>query len=273
MYEHIVVPFDGTAAAQRAGMIGADLSTVFGAELVLATAADLTDARLIAVKQAAADLSDGHATVWIEPSSSETDAIRAVVEHRAHTLVCMYSNGRVGLRRAVYGSFAERLLHELDVPVLVLGPRSEHSSIVNLRSLLVCIDGSPTSDAALALAMSWARVMPLNASVVHIRRSEDEPRLDLVPAIETLRTCCKVVESIEDVNADPVDGVVDLARHSSASMIVMATHDRTDLQQRVQGSFTAELCHRSPLPVLVQRGPLMSRPDWVGARDATPGSV
>ena len=172
----------------------------------------------------------------------------------------------------MYGSFAERLLHELDVPVLVLGPRSEHSSLVDLRSLLVCFDGSPTSDAALALAMTWARVMPLNASVVHIRRSEDEPRLDLEPTIETLRTCCKVVESIEDIHSDPAHGVIDLARHASGSMIVMATHDRTDLQRRLQGSFTAELCHGSPLPVLVQRGPLTSRPGWVDSRPDARGA-
>jgi len=168
------------------------------------------------------------------------------------------------VRRAVYGNFAERLLHELEVPVVVLGPRSENASIVNLRNLIVCVDGSATSDAAIALAIAWARILPLNASVVHIRQHRDDPPVDLGPAVRSLQTCCEVVEPIEELDSDPVEALTEIARHSSGAMLVMATHGRTALQRVLQGSFTAELVHRSPLPVLVQRGPLPAvRPEWL----------
>jgi len=269
VYEHVVVPFDGTAEAQRAGMVGADLAQLFGAELVLATVADLEGDLLDDLKEAAQRRSDGRATVWIEPDPSDTEAIRRVVAHRPHSLVCMYSSGRVGVRRAVYGNFAERLLHELDVPVVVLGPRSEHASVVNLRNLIVCVDGSPTADAALAIAIAWARVLPLNASVVHIREHDGDPPVDLAPAVRSLQTCCEVVEAIEEVDPDPIEAVTEIARHSSESMLVMATHGRTALQRVLQGSFTAELVHRSPLPVLVARGPLPTvRPEWLDEGEA-----
>ena len=271
MYEHIVVPFDGTAAAQRAGMVGADLAEMFDAELVMATAADLEGDGLRALKAAAAEMTDSHATVWVEPNPSDTDAIDTVLRFRPHSLICMHSSGRTGVRRAVYGSFAERLLRQLDVPVLVLGPHSVHSSIVNLRSVIVCVDGTPTSDAAVALAMAWAQVMPLNATVVHVRRHADEPMVDLDPTVAALRRCCEVVEPVSAVDHDAVGSVVDLARNSSGSLVVMATHARTGLQRVLQGSFSSEICHRSPLPVLVQRGPLPTvRPEWVEARRATP---
>jgi nucleotide-binding universal stress UspA family protein len=266
VYEHIVVPFDGTNEAQRAGMVGADLAQLFGAELVLATAADLEGDELEELKAAAQRRSDTNATVWIEPNPSDTEAIRTVVAHRPHSLVCLHSSGRVGVRRAVYGNFAERLLNELDVPVLVLGPRCDQSSVVNLRNLLVCVDGSPTSDAALAIAIAWARVLPLNASLVHIRRKASD-EVDLRPAVQALETCCEVVDQIDEVHDDRIDAVVEIAWKSSNAMLVMATHGRTALQRALQGSFTADMIHRSPLPVLVQRGPLPAeRPEWLTPR-------
>ena len=265
MYEHVIVPFDGTAEAQRAGMVGADLAQLFGAELLLTTAADLDGAELTALKQAAMARSDSHVTVWVEGSSSDREAVGTVIDHRRNSLICMYSNGRTGVRRAVYGSLAEGLLHDLDVPVVVLGPKTDGASMVNLRNMIVCVDGTATSDAAVALAIRWARLLPLNASVVHVRRGVGGDGVDLQPTVDALRTCCEMVEVAEPTGRHPVDGVLELARHSFGAVVVTATHGRARLDGLLQGSFTAELCRRSPLPVLVQRGPLpTTRPEWLG---------
>ena len=56
-----------------------------------------------------------------------------------------------------------------------------------------------------------------------------------------------------------------LARASTASMVVLATHARSGLDRLVKGSFLADLARRCPLPILVQRGPLPTeRPAWLG---------
>ena len=46
-----------------------------------------------------------------------------VVRYRPNSLVCMYTNARTGVRRAVYGSLAERLLRRTDAPSCCSGRR------------------------------------------------------------------------------------------------------------------------------------------------------
>ena len=265
MYEHIIVPFDGTAAALAAGLAATDLSEMFGAELVLATAADLPDEHVDEFKAAAVARSSQRVTVWVEPNRAEADAMATVVHHRPNSLVCMYTNARTGVRQAVYGSLAERLLRRTDAPVLLFGPAWQQDSMVNLGNMIVCLDASPTAEAALPLAGSWARVLRLTAVVVHVRTSRDAPALDLTPLAYPLGFVCPEVRRLTLDDPHPVDAVVDLARSSTASMVVLATHARSGLDRLVKGSFMADLAQRCPVPILVQRGPLPTeRPAWLG---------
>jgi nucleotide-binding universal stress UspA family protein len=260
VYEHVIVPFDGTEPAQRAATVAADLAHLFSAELVLATASDLDSGEIERLKEAAQHRSDAHATVWVEQSSSQVDAIAEVVGHRPNSLLCMYSHGRTGIRRAVYGSLAERLLQHLDVPALVLGPESEQDTLTSLQSLLVCVDGSATSDAGVALALEWSRLLPLNATVVHARHHAGDPELDLQPVVTKLSSVCPVVEGVQPDGQDPADAVVDLAGHMTGALVVLGTHARSSTQRLLHTGFAAELIHRCPQPVLVQRGPASSTP-------------
>lgn len=264
MYEHIIVPFDGTAAALAAGLAATDLSEVFGAELVLATAADLDGDLVEQFKASAMARSDAHVTVWVEPSHVEAEAIATVAAHRPNSLICMYSNARTGVRRAVYGSLAEYLVRATDAPVVLFGPNWQPSSLVNLRNLIICLDGTPTAEAAIPLAASWARVLPLTAVLVHVRTGQDEPAVDLARLSYPLGFCCSEVQCLTVDDRRPVDAIVELARDSAASMLVMATHARTGFDRLVNGSLTAEVAQRAPLPVLVQQGPMPTeRPPWL----------
>ena len=266
MYEHIIVPFDGTAPALAAGLAATDLSEMFGAELVLATAADLQDVHVDEFKASAVARSNQRVTVWVEPNRAEAEAITTVVHYRPNSLVCMYTNARTGVRRAVYGSLAERLLRSTDAPVLLFGPSWDQGSMINLRNMIVCLDASPTAEAAIPLAGDWARARQLTAVVVHVRTSPDAPALNLAPLAYPLGFVCPEVRRLTLDDPHPVDAVVSLARSSTASMVVMATHARTGLDRLVKGSFLADLAQRCPLPILVQRGPLPTeRPDWLDA--------
>ena len=264
MYQHIIVPFDGTALALDVGLAATDLSEMFGAELVLATAADLPDVHIEEFKASAMARSDQRVTVWVEPNRAEADAISTVVHHRPNSLVCMYTSARTGVRRAVYGSLAERLLQRTDAPLLLFGPSWEQGSMINLRNMIVCVDASPTAEAAIPLAGAWARSRPLTAVVVHVRTRPDAPELDLTPLAYPLGFVCPEVRRLTLDDPDPVDAVVNLARASTASMVVLATHARIGLDRLVKGSFLADLAQRCPLPILVQRGPLPTeRPAWL----------
>jgi nucleotide-binding universal stress UspA family protein len=257
VYEHVIVPFDGTEPAQRAATVAAELAQRFDAELVLATASDLDTDEIERLKAAAQDRSDAKVTAWVEQGSSQVDAIAEVVGHRPNSLLCMYSSGRTGIRRVVYGSLAERLLHHLDVPVVVLGPQAEQDTIRDHHSLLVCVDSSATSDAAVALAEQWGRQLALSATVAHIRGHDDDPELDLEPVLTRLRAACPVVEAVQPSASDPAGALVDLAQHTTGALVVIGTHARSRAQRLLHTSVAAELIHGSPQPLLVQRGPAL----------------
>ncbi len=273
MYDHIIVPFDGTAHALGAALAATDLSERFGAELVLATAADLEGERVEQFKTAARNRSDNRVTVWVEPAHIEAPAIASVVAHRPNSLICMYTSARTGVRRAVYGSLAEYLLRHTDAPVLLFGPSWRQGSLVNLRNLIVCLDGTPTAEAAIPLAVGWAQAMPLSAVVLHVDLGEAEPAVDLARLAYPLEQLCTELERVTVPDTRPVEVIVDMARSSTASMLVMATHARAGLDRLLGGSVTAEVVARSPVPVLVQRGPLPTvRPNWVDDQAASGSS-
>ena len=261
MYEHVIVPFDGTKQAQRASMVGADLSHMMGAELVVMTAHGIDSDRGIAqVKERAKVMSDPSVTVWIEPIANEAKAVASVVEHRPNSLICMSTSARTGVRRAVYRSLAERLLRELDAPILLVGPHWQGGSVVDLSHLVVCLDGSATAEAAIPLAGAWAELRPLNVTLVHVHQNDGELAVDLDRLAWPLESRCEIVDRVVVENDDVVDGILEVVSNSLSPFVVMATRARAGLERVAYGSVTASMLARSPVPVLVQRGPLQTHP-------------
>lgn len=258
MYEHIIVPFDGTEAAKRAALAGADLSKLLDCELLVVTGAQVENPEhLIQLKEQAMAMSDEDVNVWVEAHTSPANAVTTVVEHRPNSLICMSSHARGGVVRAVYGSLAEKLLRTVDVPVLLLGPQWAGGGFIDLRQLIVCVDGSANSEAAIPLAASWGEALNLSATVLHVRTDTPDRREapeDLEGFAGPLRDSCPMVEAITVENGSVVDGILDVTSHAMQSVIVMATHGRHGIDRFRHGSVTADLSRRSSVPVLVQRG-------------------
>ena len=260
-YDFVIVPFDGSRLSRRATLVGADLSHLLGAELVIMTAQNLGGPNAISdLKKQAIALSDHKVTIWIEPRANEADALATMLRYRPRSLICMASSGRTGVRRVVYGSTAERLLHELDAPILVIGPHWAGASLVDLRHLVVCVDGSTTAEGAIPLAAAWASMMPLDATVLHVDTGDDAPAVDLDRLAAPLEEHCEIVDRLTVEHHDPVTGIVDVVQHSISPVVVMATHARSGVDRMLHGSMTADLISRCPVPVLVQRSPLVEIP-------------
>jgi nucleotide-binding universal stress UspA family protein len=255
MYEHIIVPFDGTKAANRAVLLGAEISTMADADLVVATSSG--SGRRSSVRKAkdrAVSFSDDRVTVWLEPARSLRAAFETMVAYRPNSLICMYTHARTGVLRTVYGNLAQTLLRVVDAPLLLIGPEWAESSVSNLNHLIVCVDGSAASEAAISLAGDWADMTPLGVTVLHVRTSADEGEVDLDRLAAPLESRCEIVDKLVVDNADVVDGVLDVVRHSIEPIVVMATHARTGVDRLRHGSIVAELSTKCPVPILVQRG-------------------
>ena len=162
LYTHIIVPFDGEEASRRAAGVGADLSRLFDNRLVVVTATPSgagTDVE--GLKARAQQMSDERVDVWIEPNHRPDEAIATTVRFRPRSLICMSTHARQGVRRAVYGSIAESIVSQVNVPVVLLGPRFEGDPVTSIRQLVICVDSSATSQSVLPLAGQWARHLNL----------------------------------------------------------------------------------------------------------------
>jgi len=265
MYEHIIVPFDGTSASTRAAMMGADLGATFGASLVVVTAsvAD-TDATLLPLKQRAVEMSSQTVDIWVEAASSPAAAVATAQAHRPDSLVCMATHGRTGLRRALFGSVAEEVIRTIDVPVLLLGPDAEVSHAADIDQIILCLDATATSEAAVPLAGAWANALGVRCLVLNVI-ARDEPGqnpVELARFEQTLEKVCPVTSlALEAPSA--MEGLIDVSREASGAVLVMATHGRTGYDRFSSGSVMADLVRESPVPLLVQRGDVTPGLTWL----------
>ncbi|RLM56675.1 universal stress protein [Halobellus sp. Atlit-31R] len=152
MYDHILVPTDGSDTAEVAVAHAIDLAEKYDATLhalyvidVDATSYSLGTEQVDRLRQghldempevrADADTATGHVAdaaaergLTVEEhvrAGQPARAIRKFVDENEIGLVVMGSHGRSGLTRALLGSVAEKVLRETQVPVLVVDEHGE----------------------------------------------------------------------------------------------------------------------------------------------------
>jgi len=251
-FEHVIVPFDNSADAQRAAVVGSDLADLLHTDLVLATMGDSSLQPGSRTKRRAQSLSDDAATIWVEPGRSVVAALSTMTRYRPQSLICLATHARTGVLRAVYGNLAEQLLRDLEVPVLLLGPRCREPKVAAIGHIVVCVDHSPASVTAVSLAASWARHQAVNATIAYAQ-ARDEIAADINELILPLEQRCAIVKKVSFPRDAYLDGVLDIVTHSTSSLIVVAAHMTSGLGRLHHDRLVTELSLRSPVPVLVRR--------------------
>ena len=138
MFKSILVPFDGSKAAEAALDEAIKLAQAEGARLTLLgvatrppwiapsyAAAIPTDAELEAEVERRLDgalerVPDGVPAATVVRSGAPAQVILARVEQGMHDLVVMGSRGRGGVRSLVLGSVSQAVVHRSPVPVVVV---------------------------------------------------------------------------------------------------------------------------------------------------------
>lgn len=254
MYTHIIVPFDGEEPARRAAAAGADLSRMFDNRLVVVTATP-TDrpAEVVSLKERAITTSDERVDVWIESADKPEDAIATVTRHRPQSMVCMATHARRGVRRAVYGSVAEAVVAAVDVPVMLLGPRFRSGVQTAVQQLLICVDGTATSESILPLAAAWARHLALPCVLLHVDTGQRrKPDLPLLASL--LERSSPSVSEVRVKGRDVTGAIIErLDPNSHAAAVMASANMAAGRNSNRHGSQVMRVVERSPLPVLVER--------------------
>lgn len=305
MFQRVLVPLDGSVRAEQALPVAVRLARAMGGSLLLVQVVSppidfsggMAPVPLITgqvVESEMTGASDYLKAVTMRPELAGIEVTTEVLfgipaqlltqSARVHgsDLVVLCSHGRTGLTRWALGSVAHTLVHQSDVPVLVLR-QDDMLAHVEKRPFrtLVPLDGSELAEAALAPAATLTAtltapargelhlvqvvkafhstteegfVSELNEETRHRARSYLASVAERVQTTEMGHglTVTFAVELASDV-ASVLLGVAEQADAGGSDLIAISTHGRSGLERWVMGSVTDRLLNTTTLPILIVR--------------------
>jgi nucleotide-binding universal stress UspA family protein len=185
-------------------------------------------------------------------------------------VIVLATHGRSGVGRWMYGSTAGRLLHESHIPLVAVGPGALQRSTASvlLKHLMVPLDGSDRSEAALPIARSLASRLGARVSLVRVVHWAAQaypytlPESYLPQVDDELETGAKKYlqqqeEKLKPVPADAfivrgavAEGLMEFVDKQDVGLIVMTTHARSGIARAALGS-TADRMLQAAAPVLL----------------------
>lgn len=297
MFTRIVVPLDGTAFAETALAPACVLARAFGSHLLVVRAygvqglprliqpdteleadeLDSADAYLTAIadRLTRAGYTVEHVLYVAEPGTAISDA--AVLDDA--DLIVMTTHARWRTDLLDNDSTTLRVLARSRVPILswkpgpapvdgaTLDPVAEPSQILGPESpILVPLDGSPFSEAALRTAQTLAAAFGTYLVLVRAVVRHNDPAAPVPPNDPEVRDAQDYLQGVLAklersgvsatalVEVGSVAHVLDSAwRKNNAGLIVMASHGKTSTPTVLLGSNAAQVLEDLTVPVLVVR--------------------
>lgn len=270
----ILVPLDGSTAAEQALPAAKAIAAARGAQLRLVhvvderegarSASDLARARGLF----AAYASDVAKRNGITLAEGATDVLlgspaeRILEAGQQASMIVIASHGRGGFHATFIGSVADKVVRGARVPVLVV-PGRVGDPAVGSGPVLVALDGSEEAERALPAGRELAA--KLGVGVVLVRAWSLPPPAGvefgyypadfaetLAEAAETyLKETARPGEQALVVSGQSAAGVVDAAREVNAGMVVMASGGKGLARRIALGSTTDRVLHTLQRALLI----------------------
>jgi nucleotide-binding universal stress UspA family protein len=201
----------------------------------------------------------------IRPLRRGEDVGEVVAGAAAHAdLVVAGSHGRSEMGALLLGSVDQSAARRLDAPMLVLRAAPAQSTAVEPRTVLVAVDGSPTSDEAAAEAAAIATGFGASVVVVHVLplvtvastgpvESEEEAQAILRRGLAVVEE--RGLRATGDLVADSsvTGAIVAAADRHDAGLVVLGSRRPSHLGGLVLGSVGHDVIHQIRRPVLLAR--------------------
>jgi nucleotide-binding universal stress UspA family protein len=194
----------------------------------------------------------------------------------AGTLIAMATHGRSGIDRWLLGSVAEKVLRGTKNSLLLVravkGGESDGEAI--LKRVIVPLDGSPVAEKALPHVMVLAKTMDLEVvllrayTMTQIISTYDDyipdwNKLEAVSKGEAVSYLDQKARELKEhglanvtpvaLEGEPAEQIVDLAKRTANSLVVICSHGRSGVGRWVLGSVTERVARHSVGPVLIIR--------------------
>lgn len=269
MFDKVIVPVDGSDFSWRA--LGparvlasqCDASVEVLQVVVLPDDVDHAEALIDEQLERAEGVDPADVTVTVVVmGDSIASTIAGHVERAEGAVVAMSSVGR-GRTAALIGSIAEELLGELFGPVVIVGPDSKLDMTDFHGELLIPVDGSDTSESALALGGAWSIALGARPWVVTVNEAGETVTGDASESSYPSRLAHTLSDQtgreveFEVLNGKPERAICDFAASLPASLIIASTHGRTGFSRIAAGSVAMGIVRHAPCPVVLNRPPHM----------------
>ena len=194
----------------------------------------------------------------------DDDIAGAIVDAAGNdAIVCMRTAGSLLPHHGHFGSIAEAVVRRLDRPVVLVGPNADPALDRDLRRVVLPVDGSDHSEAAVPPAADLAKLLGVPLWIVTVISQRDQRRAEAAlggaEAAESgyVAGLSREVRGDHGIDAefevlhieDPADAILDFAEPDG--IVVMSTHGRTGLARLFAGSVTTGVVAKAPHPVVV----------------------
>jgi nucleotide-binding universal stress UspA family protein len=277
MYRTILVALDGSPLGERALPYAAAVARATGDRLrlvrVVPGRTDADDAAADYLQRAAARLARPAPGTAVLAGDPATEILREARRAEAG-LVALSTHGRSGLGRWLYGSVADALLRQADLPVLLVPAACPPAwPPEGPRRVVIPLDGSPFAEAAIGPGADLAEALCVEVVVLRVvgppphvvddalggahvvddpAAALEEARRYVAAVADGLRRRGRAAERLAAVGP-PAATIAAAAAERGAGVVAMATHGRGGVERAVLGSVTTETIRRSAVPLLLVR--------------------
>ncbi|MHC3379792.1 universal stress protein [Haloarcula sp. H-GB5] len=291
MYDHVLIPVDGSDESTAATRRGLALARDFDATAEVVHVVDQRARRLTRTDRESGRLREHGESVLTEIESLAADAGQSVTtellegkpsvqiaEHARETdavLIVLGRQGMTGLGKRLLGGVTEQVLHRTAVPVLVVSDDARMDDFDYSR-LLLPTDGSENANTATQHSATVADRYDATVHVLNvvdiqaaggafnagglneafIERLEDNGRDAVTATADELGQIAPDVSiqtAVEQTTS--LDGVAagiqEYVSDNDIDLVVMASHGRSNLKRQLLGSVTSQLLRTVGVPVLV----------------------
>jgi nucleotide-binding universal stress UspA family protein len=294
MEKRILVPLDGSQAAEIVIPYVEEIAAKINAEIILASVhepdkQDMGKVYRAYLERIRDEVSSGlmqygirefPIRVVVLPGKPANEIIHLSEESNVG-LIVLASRGASGQGPWLLGSIAGKVLRATKKPVLLIRVPASEVALEQkalLRKILVPLDGSKRGEGAIPLVQELG--IALDAEVILFQTVQvptvwpEEPSAIVTMVIEEgmavseayLNSTALVFQkagmkvSIVVMVGVPADRIIDYATENDVDLIAMSTHGRSGVGRWVFGSVTEKVLHAGDTPVLAVRPEEIGRP-------------
>lgn len=291
MYEKILVPLDGSTAAERCLPYAEEIAARTGSEIFLISVSEMTNEDIDEKRSYLDDLLDEveselkgfHAkdeTVVYQDlltGNTATEIVRYADDSEV-SLVVMTSSGRSGEGPWRLGNIAAKVLRATSRPVLLIRKEPSAEAIEErslIKKVLLPLDGSELGESAIPQVEALAKALDIEVVLLHVLDSvvtvdmpglvavtrptpkqlakQEEKALDYLGKIESALRKEGLNVSSQLRSGSAAEEIIAFAEENGIDLIAMSTHGRSGITKWVFGNVTDKVLHAGETPVLAVR--------------------